>query len=670
MATIFGSALSPMEKEAELMFMESAITMSKISTMENIVDSQFERAILECDYFAMKEGSSYDDYDRMIIEATVDKNGKEMGIIRSIINAIGSAINKIGEWIQKAVGADLSKLKNVPDDATGSMSGEEDRKLKDAVKFLPKALDAITTTLGKIEDAAKNNKNLTIVGTTVAAFAASMGLGVFIDGSKESKEAKNAKEVATTKRSIVDYTREWLGIQNKAQEVSDHANKVLDLLMAGPNMVKDAAQKNMDEAKAKQAAKQQAAPAANANNGAGQQAQQAQPVNASAEIDHVSGAVMTESSYGLNAYDGLFMEAEVSSPDYTNAINAVNKAIAAKDVKTAKEQIAIASKKAVTKGQQNTVKTLKRKITSLDSLAGTNGDPNAKEKLKNTTSIPVQNASDGTSTNYTTGSTNGTQNPDQAVAGYNATEVKPDPKRNTAELTNKEQQYKPDQNTSDGKPVGNNQQQTGTGQNVVNAGKEAVKTATNKVKEVLNTAKNFLKQNKTKEAEGEVAQLKGFDLTDEDKKELDAIQKDIAAQKNGTANTDTQANTDNVELPWYSKAIAWIKAVLQVVALILPAAGKCMVDSISDILKKVQELVSGDGAPVEDTTPENNGNANTDQSGQNQNGQPAQNQQPQNAQPTGESVEDLFGIGEEYKEMMEGPEPETLQQFDQIIQDL
>ena len=217
MATIFGSALSPMEKEAELMFMESAITMSKISTMENIVDSQFERALLECDYFAMKEGSSYDDYDRMIIEATVDKNGKEMGIIRSIINAIGSAINKIGEWIQKAVGADLSKLKNVPDDATGSMSGEEDRKLKDAVKFLPKALDKIKATLAMIEDAAKNNKNLTIVGTTVAAFAASMGLGVFIDGSKESKEAKNAKEAATTKRSIEDYTRKWLGIQNKAQ---------------------------------------------------------------------------------------------------------------------------------------------------------------------------------------------------------------------------------------------------------------------------------------------------------------------------------------------------------------------------------------------------------------------------------------------------------------------
>jgi len=674
MATIFGSALSPMEKEAELMFMESAITMSKISTMENIVNSQFERAILECDYYAMKEGSSYDEYDRMIMEATIDKDGKEMGIIRSIINAIGSAINQIGQWIQKAVGADLSKLNNVPDDATGTMDGEKAKKLKDAVKFVPKALNAIKETLGKIEDAAKNHKALSITATTVAAFATSMGLGVFIDGSKASEDAKKEKDETTTKKTIDDYIRKWIGIQDDAKEVNEHANKVLELLTAGPKLVKDAAQKNINDAKAKQAAKQQPAqPAAPAGNGGNAGAQQAQPVNASAEIDHVSGAVMTESSYGLNAYDGLFMEA--ASKAFNNAVNATKAAIAAKDAKTAKEQLAIAKREALNNaGQNQIVAQLRKQINTIpnETLADANAKPSPAGATK-TKTIPVQNASDATKPAYTNGTQNGVQNPSQAEAAYNSSEHKPDPKRGTAELTNKEPQYTADKNASDGKPVEKDQTVGDKVQSAVNAGKEVAKNVATAAKEtvapIFNKARDFLKQNKSKEAEQEVGKLKDFNLSDEDKKELDDIQKSIAVQKNGTADANTQENPDDGKLPWYSEAIAWLKAVLQVLALILPAAGKCLVDGISEFLKKVKGMVSGDGADVEDTTAETNANgdanANTDQ-----NGQPAQNPQPQNAQPTGESVEDLFGIGEEYKEMMEGPEPETLQQFDQIIQDL
>ena len=257
MATIFGSALSPMEREAELMFMESTITMSKISTMENIVNSQFERAILECDYYAMKEGSSYDDYDRMIMEATVDKNGKEMGIIRSIINAIGSAINKIGVWIQKAVGADLDKMSNVPDDATVTMSGEESEKMKNAVKFIPKALNAIKETMNKIENAAKNHTTLTIGAVTMASFATAMGLGIFINGSTESEAAKKAPDSTETKSNIEGYVRKWLGIQKDATDIQNQANKLLTLLEKGPNMVKDAAQKNINDAKQKEVQKEQ-----------------------------------------------------------------------------------------------------------------------------------------------------------------------------------------------------------------------------------------------------------------------------------------------------------------------------------------------------------------------------------------------------------------------------
>ena len=87
-----------------------------------------------------------------------------------------------------------------------------------------------------------------------------------------------------------------------------------------------------------------------------------------------------------------------------------------------------------------------------------------------------------------------------------------------------------------------------------------------------------------------------------------------------------------------------------------------LVDGIAGLFNKARKLVGGGddlGDDVEDETPKDNANAD-------QNAQPEQ----QPTQPTKESVEDLFGIGDEYREMMEGPEPESLQQFDQIIQDL
>lgn len=690
MATIFGSALSPMEKEAELMFMESTITMSKISTMENIVNSQFERAILECDYYAMKEGSSYDEYDRMIMEATVDKDGKEMGIIRSIINAIGSAINKIGEWIQKAVGADLGKMSSVPDDATVTMTAEESKKMSDAVKFIPKALNTIKETMNKIENAAKNHTTLSIEAVTVASFATAMGLGVFIDGSKESEAAKKSSETTETKGGIEGYVRKWLGIQKEATDVQNQANKLLTLLEKGPNLVKDAAQKNINDAKQKEAEK----------------AQNAKPTGES--VEESGASTVTESTYGLSAYDGLFMEASSGTQQaYAKQISAVKNAIAKQDKAAAIK--ALNSARGYANGAtgadgdtwSNEVRSLEKQVQSLPDQkpaaqkpAQQKGQPaNKKPKKQNASTSAGTSQGSGssildannTNNDYTDGGTAQVSNPGQAQAAYNSTAHKPDPARGTATVGNKKKSNA-DPNLSEGDGATRDESILAKGQDVVQAGTEKVKSlgrkARNTVKPILDKARNLLNQKKPKEAENAIKELRGFTLDATSKAEYEEILNDISIQignasdepktgykdggvaKNRRTNVakDAAANADNVQLPWYKEAIAWLKAVLQVLALVIPAGGKCLVDGIAGLFNKARKLVGGGddlGDDVEDETPKDNTNAD-------QNAQPEQ----QPTQPTKESVEDLFGIGDEYREMMEGPEPESLQQFDQIIQDL
>ena len=707
MATIFGSALSPMEKEAELMFMESTITMSKISTMENIVNSQFERAILECDYYAMKEGSSYDEYDRMIMEATVDKDGKEMGIIRSIINAIGSAINKIGEWIQKAVGADLEKMKNIPDDATVTLTAEESKKMSDAVKFIPKALNTIKETMNKIENAAKNHTTLSIEAVTVASFATAMGLGVFIDGSKESESVKKSSETTETKGGIEGYVRKWLGIQKEATGIQNQANKLLTLLEKGPNLVKDAAQKNIDDAKQKEAEK----------------AQNAKPTGES--VEESGASTVTESTYGLSAYDGLFMEASSGTQQaYAKQISAVKNAIAKQDKAAAIR--ALNSARGYANGAtgadgdtwSNEVSSLEKQVQSLPDQkpaaqkpAQQKGQPTNKKPQKQnaaTSANTSQGSGSGildanvTNDDYTNGGSAQVSNPRQAQTAYNSTTHKPDPARGTATVGNKKKSNA-DPNLSEGNGYTRDESILAKGQDVVQAGTEKVKSlgrkARNTVKPILDKARNLLNQKKPKEAENAIKELRGFTLDATSKAEYEDILNDISIQignasdepktgykdggvaknrrtkvaKNAAANAqevDTSVvnaemntdNTDNVQLPWYKEAIAWLKSVLQVLALVIPAGGKCLVDGIAGLFNKARKLVGGGddlGDDVEDETPKDN--ANTDQ-----NAQPEQ----QPTTPTKESVEDLFGIGDEYREMMEGPEPESLQQFDQIIQDL
>ena len=49
MATVFGASLSPMEREAQLLFMECEMNSSKIEALQDITNAQYERALTEAE---------------------------------------------------------------------------------------------------------------------------------------------------------------------------------------------------------------------------------------------------------------------------------------------------------------------------------------------------------------------------------------------------------------------------------------------------------------------------------------------------------------------------------------------------------------------------------------------------------------------------------------------
>lgn len=734
MATIFGSELSPFEKEAELMYMESTIALSKIGTMRDIINSQYERTLMECDFYALSEGSTYDEYDRMILEATIDKDGKQMGIIRSLINAIGDAIGKIGAWIQKACGANMERLNTVPDDTTGTVSGESNSKLEAAAEELPKFLDGIKKTLTDIENAAKEHKAITIGAASGAALLASFGLqklSVFINGTKEADDAKKEGEVTVKKKTIDEQIRAWLGIQTKVKETTDHANKVLEFLKKGPNLVKDAAQNNAQRMADIEYDKAQANDQANNSNkssaSSGPKQINIQGRRSGTTFDIQGNESVSTERYGLSAYDGLFMETSKNAMNsFSKGVASVNAAISANNRSRAKQELN-RTRKVLTNPNVDQkdrdawtvqVNELQKRVDAMQA---------PQQKLQNA-STPAQPTAQAPANN-----TNGTAQPAQTATP----QAPAQPANNTAATaTTQKPAAKPTKTKSTKQPKA--QADDNTGNSTAQPNAQATTNATNNGNSNATAAKPGSK-NKTTKAE-DPNKLRAIDIsaqqvdrsddeyedgsvpakthkifkTQQEKKFRDLNKKaDIkpddltytttqvqhpgpvgqANMKNSDEYTDggsVRATTRNVGvgikdpnstaaerretlknavknaedmstptnfdakmrgdtemLPWYKKAIAWIEGVLQVLALIIPAAGKSLTDSVASICSWIKNGGNPEEAQNADqtTTPH------------------------QVDIQSNESV-DLFGIAEDYNVMMERPSVEAVQAFEEIIQNL
>lgn len=559
MATVFGASLSPMEREAQLIFMECEMTSSKIEAIQDITNAQYDRAIMAAEYTVLKTGGTYDDLDRLMMEAAAQQGEKKVGIIRTILNSIGSAISSIGNWIQRNLGANNDRLNGLPANAQGDVDGYDLKAANEGLTGLPKVFNKLKEIIKNINACIQGNKEFAVASVAVAAVAA-----VLVKGSKEEQEAKEEPITQVNKETAQDLLNRFLRLQGTANELTGEVDTLLKKLGLPMKALKAKAEDIAAKKNQKRAEKDAQA----SDNGSGEQQQQSQPETASAPIDHVAGDNMMESAetYGLGAYAGLFMEAGegIKCPD----CGTMNPSGSKYCLSCGKPLPAPATKSEPQK-QQQTQKT------------GTNQPPKEEKK-------PVQQPS-------------------------------------------KSEPQKTD-----------------------NSGKTGTKTEPQK-----------------------------------DQTQNGGNQQQSAPADNGNAQTEEKQESEFSKLPWYDKAITVLQATLETMLALVAATGKSVLNIVAKVIQwdKIktkageleQRVMDGRGNGKDDNanqsnegndqqqTTNNGGNGGGDANADN--GSEAAHDDTVTGDYTTEAP-DLFGIHDEYKEMMESPSMEELNSFEAIFDNL
>lgn len=577
MATVFGASLSPMEREAQLIFMECEMTSSKIEAIQDITNAQYDRAIMAAEYTVLKTGGTYDDLDRLMMEAAAQQGEKKVGIIRTILNSIGSAISSIGNWIQRNLGANNDRLNGLPANAQGDVDGYDLKAANEGLTGLPKVFNKLKEIIKSINACIQGNKEFAVASIAVAAVAA-----VLVKGSKEEQEAKEEPITQVNKETAQDLLNRFLRLQGTANELTGEVDTLLKKLGLPMKALKAKAEDIAAKKNQKRAEKDAQA---SGNGGGDQQQQQAQPETASAPIDHVAGDNMMETaeSYGLGAYAGLFMEAGegIKCPN-CGTMNPSG------------------SKFCLSCGKP------------LPAPA-TNSEPPKKEQPKSNPPKNEQPPKD-----------------DKTQAQAGSTETKTEPPK-------KEQPPKDDKTQAQ-------------------AGSTETKTEPPK----------------------------------KDQNQNGGNQQQAAPADNG--NTEANTESEFSKLPWYDKAITALQATLETMLALVAATGKSVLNIVAKVIqwdkikaganKLEQRVMDGRGNGKDDNANQSNegndqqqnadngGNGNTGNGDANaENGSEAAHDDTVTGDYTTEAP-DLFGIHDEYNEMMESPSMEELNSFEAIFDNL
>lgn len=584
MATVFGASLSPMEREAQLIFMECEMTSSKIEAIQDITNAQYDRAIMAAEYTVLKTGGTYDDLDRLMMEAAAQQGEKKVGIIRTILNSIGSAISSIGNWIQRNLGANNDRLNGLPANAQGDVDGYDLKAANEGLTGLPKVFNKLKEIIKSINACIQGNKEFAVASIAVAAVAA-----VLVKGSKEEQEAKEEPITQVNKETAQDMLNRFLKLQGTANELTGEVDTLLKKLGLPMKALKAKAEDIATKKNQKRAEKDTQA---SGNGGGDQQQQQAQPETASAPIDHVAGDNMMESTetYGLGAYAGLFMEAGegIKCPN----CGTMNPSGSKFCLSCGKPLPAPATKSEPPKKEQQ---------------------PKQQQ--------PKSNPPKDDKTKAQAGSTSGTKSEPPKQQQPNSNPPKDDKTQGQAGSTEtKTEPPKNDQNQN-----GGNQQQA-------------------------------------------------------------------APADNGNAQTEEKQESEFSKLPWYDKAITALQATLETMLALVAATGKSVLNIVAKVIQwdKIkakageleQRVMDGRGNGKDDNANQSNegndrqqnadngGNGNTGNGDANaENGSEAAHDDTVTGDYTTESP-DLFGIHDEYNEMMESPSMEELNSFEAIFDNL
>ena len=583
MATVFGASLSPMEREAQLLFMECEMNSSKIEALQDITNAQYERALAEAEYIVLKTGGTYDDLDRLMMEAAAQQGEKKVGIIRTILNSIGSTISKLGEWIQRNLGANNERLTGVPAGTTVNTDAYDLKAANDGLTGLPKVFNRLKEIIAGIKACMSEHKEFTIASLAVGAVAA-----VLVRGSKEEQEAKEAPITEVTKETAQDMFNKLMKLQGTANELTGECNSLLDKLTLPIKAGKAKAEDIAGKKNAKREAKENAA----AGDNGGQQ--QAAPAGEEAKTESAE-------EYGLGAYDGLFME----------------------------------------------------------SRRRNNQNPQQPKQGKQTKKT-------GSTSGQTSGSTAGTGNTN-GQSGQTST---------TGATGG--QSSKP-----------GNQQASGTGST------GSTGTANSQSGQTSTTGSTSGQSGQSGQTKGQ-PQTSGQPKDGETKEEPPKTEgqpkdggsaPDANAQGNAGNNAQTEEKPESEfsKLPWYEKAATVLQATLSTMGTMLAITGKAVLNIVAKVIQwdkikaKAGDLEQrvmdgkGDGKNTEDQqtnegndqqqAADNGGEANAD------NGQESAVDNTITGDYTTEAP-DLFGIRDEYNEMMESPSIEELNSFEAIFDNL
>ena len=598
MATVFGASLSQMEREAQLIFMECDMTASKIEAIQDITNAQYDRAIMAAEYTVLKTGGTYDDLDRLMMEAAAQQGEKKVGIIRTILNSIGSAISSIGNWIQRNLGANNDRLNGLPANAQGDVDGYDLKAANEGLTGLPKVFNKLKEIIKSINACIQGNKEFAVASVAVAAVAA-----VLVKGSKEEQEAKEEPITQVNKETAQDMLNRFLKLQGTANELTGEVDTLLKKLGLSMKALKAKAEDIATKKNAKRAEKE-----AQASDNGGQQQQQAQPAE----------GAKTESAedYGLGAYDELFMESKGNN----------------------------------------------RKICP---KCHANNPKSAKFCVKCGAAFPAPNKP---AANQNAGSTNGQpaaqqQNNSKPTSGQTSTNAGTQTNQNTAKpQTNNQPKEEPKQN----------QQASGTGST---GGTGSTSTA-GSTSGSTNGQSSQPKEEPKKDAQQ--AQTSGST--------------DANAQGNNGDNAQAETESEFSKLPWYDKAITVLQATLETMLALVAATGKSVLNIVAKVIQwdKIkakagdleQRVMDGRGNGKDDNanqsnegndqqqTADNGGNGNAGGGDANaDNGSEAAHDDTVTGDYTTESP-DLFGIHDEYNEMMESPSMEELNSFEAIFDNL
>lgn len=583
MATVFGASLSPMEREAQLLFMECEMYSSKIEALQDIVNAQYERAINEAEYTVLKTGGTYDDLDRLMMEAAAQQGEKKVGIIRTILNSIGSAISSIGNWIQRNLGANNERLNGVPAGTTVGSDGYDLKVANEGLTGLPKVFNRLKEIIAGIKACMSEHKEFTIASLAVGAVAA-----VLVRGSKEEEAAKEEPVKEVTKETVQDMLNRYLKLQGTANELTGECDTLLKKLGLPLAAVKAKAEDIAGKKNAKREAKADAA----AGDNGGQQ--QAAPAGEETKTESAE-------DYGLGAYDNLFIESKGNN----------------------------------------------RKICP---KCHANNQKNAKFCSKCGAAFPAPSKP---AANQNAGSANGQQqNNGKPASGQASANAGSQQNQNTSKnQTNNQPKEEPKQN----------QQASGSTNGQSGQPKEEPKNNSQQT-----------------QASGSTGEQKTDGQT--------ADNTNAQGNSGDNAQAEEKPATEFSKLPWYDKAITALQATLETMAALVAATGKSVLNIVAKVLQwdKIkakagdleQRVMDGKGnGKKTDDQQSNEGNAQQQQPADNSGEATADNGQESAVDNTvtGDyttEAPDLFGIRDEYNEMMESPSIEELNSFEAIFDNL